>query len=877
MSLSLSASTRIRVALAACAITLVAAIAASAAAAAPSSVTRWYGDTSSATGAALAQGACDVNGDGYDDAVVGAWFWDKAPTNNIGAAYVVLGGPEVHGGDLNTPASAGAIRIDGPNVANSFVGFSVACLGDVNGDGLDDIGVSHYTAEKIYVVLGDEEFASVDLGLLGDQGFEVQGDETDVLDYNVGFSTAPVGDVDHDGLDDFAVAGVVADTQGRTNNGRVWIVAGQDDVANVDLIAPEAGQVIMTIDGRGSEDRLGSIAPAGDVDGDGIDDLVLGAYTATPWGSGVAAPGSAWVVFGGNGGAIDLASLGTAGFPIYGPKRQRDRLGVSVSAAGDVNADGLDDVLIGGDGVYNAATGQRPGSAWVVYGEDSNRAVYTETATGQTAVYSCAGTDPGTGTCSTAADVAARGYWIQGADSDPGTGSESTGYSVSGIGDVNGDARPDFAVGAYGYDPVNPANTATTMSGAGAVWVVHGKSGNATQDLAALTAADGYRIDGLAAGDRFGRQVAGLGDVDGNGTADFAGAGDFSQRPLAPETPRTQAGEVALALLGPLATKTTLTSTATDAIDVEDEVDLTAAVATLPAPGGAPAGGTVAFTRDGAQIPGCEAVALTAGSAECAAVGFPSHGTYALGAEYSGAADRKSSAATTFRQSVTDDGAVALSPSSTSIEVGVPVTLTASVTGAGSDAPASGGSVAFRSGGSAISGCSDAAVSASGTASCETSFAAAGSVSVTAAFGGTAEVGAAESDAVSITVVEAPKPPAKVTPPAAYARRESQSPSAGRTFTLADAGCGSAACTVTAAASKLGVGKARFAVTLAGVGDLPAWSSGTVGVTLSKAAMRALRGHGKGKLRLRIDVGAPGADTASAVRRFTLRVPADRR
>ena len=241
----------------------------------PSEVVRYFGDTSSATGAALAPGACDVDGDGYDDAVVGAWFWDKAPNNNVGAAYVLFGGPELTGGDLNSPEEAGAARIDGPSTTNAFVGFSVACLGDVNGDGIDDLAVSYYFQERMFVVLGAEDFGSVDLGFLGERGFQVVGDRTDALDYNVGFSIAPVGDQNDDGLADFAVAGVLADTLGRTNNGRVWIVAGKEDLADVDLIAPDEGDVLSILDGRGDEDRIGSVAPAGDVNGDGGEDLSL--------------------------------------------------------------------------------------------------------------------------------------------------------------------------------------------------------------------------------------------------------------------------------------------------------------------------------------------------------------------------------------------------------------------------------------------------------------------------------------------------------------------------------------------------------------------------------------------------------------------------
>ncbi|HEX5609132.1 MAG TPA: integrin alpha [Solirubrobacterales bacterium] len=523
--------------------------AASAAAESPFTLQRWIGPNSSATGASLGTGECDVNGDGLDDALVNTWFWDKpTPTgtiNNVGGAFVVFGKREIAGGDLVPPASSGAVRIDGPPIANSFAGFAVACIGDINGDGFEEVAISHFDAEKAYVVFGAAEFGPVDLGALGDRGFEVRGDPGQA--FNVSTALASAGDLDGDGFDDYAVGGVVADTLGRTNNGRIWILAGDEDAGEVDLANPDPSQVLMTIDGGASEDRLGQIAPAGDVNGDGTDDLVLGAFTATPWGPDVAVPGAAWVLWGDEVGDVDLADLGDRGFAILGPKRQRDRLGISVAPAGDVNGDGFDDVLLGGDGVFNPATGERPGSAWLIHGDDSGRTVYTasDPAT-ESAVYSCA-TDDGTGVCRPG-ETLPRGYWMLGADSSPGTASESTGFSLAGIGDVSGDGVPDFAVGAYGYDPVDPADASKTLNGAGAVWVLHGRTGTVTQDLAALTPTEGERIDGLLAGDRFGRQVAALGDLDDNGAADFGIGADFARRPLGAQAPRTQAGEFTLAL-----------------------------------------------------------------------------------------------------------------------------------------------------------------------------------------------------------------------------------------------------------------------------------------------------------------------------------------
>jgi hypothetical protein len=699
----------------------------------PAELLRYVGDPSSATGNALANGECDVNGDDRDDLVVGAWFWDKAPTNNIGAAYVLLGGDDVRSASLADPTAAGAVRIDGPAKANATVAFAVACIGDVNGDGNDDIAISDYIEQRAFIVFGAENFTGLTLDSLGDRGFTVNGGPDSG---NVGFSMAPVGDLNADGLDDFAVAEVAADTQGRTNNGRVWVVAGRDEISNVNLLAPTAGQLIMTVDGAYDQERIGYIADVGDVNGDGVDDFLLGAYVSTPWGTAVAATGAAYVVFGGAGatGEIDTKNLGSKGFTINGPTRQRDRLGIAVSAAGDINGDGKADLLIGADGVTNAATGNRSGGAAVVFGSASTDRVYTDplAANGQS-VFTCAAPAPvlATDTCT---DPARRGYWIDGAV----TG-DSTGYAVAGIGDVNGDGTPDLALGAYGYDPVNPAGG--TFSGAGATYVVYGKADAVTQSLATLPADAGYRIDGTAAGDRFGRQVGLIGDFDGNGVRDLGIGADFANRGVA------QNGEITVALFGKLTTTVELDGPAGALPD--GDVTFTAAVTKAAGSQTPIAAGTVAFTLGGSPIAGCDAVPVAAGTASCATA-FAAEVAGDVVATYSGADALKGAASEASPFTVAKTATTtSLLVSETSPFTGQVVALLARVTGPGETA-VDAGKVAFASGGTAIPGCGAVTVNDDGYASCSTSWAERGTYAVTAAYAGTAQIAASTSPATSV-------------------------------------------------------------------------------------------------------------------------------
>ncbi|KPL04056.1 MAG: hypothetical protein AMJ90_02025, partial [candidate division Zixibacteria bacterium SM23_73_2] len=309
-------------------------------------------------------GAGDVYGDGYDDLIIGARFNDVGG-DNAGRAYVYSGKT---GGLLYT--------LTGEAAGDNF-GVSVSGAGDVDNDGYFDLIVGANgndaggsSAGRAYVYSGQTG------GLLYTFTGEAQ------YDY-FGHSVSGAGDVDNDGHFDLIVGAYINDA-GGSDAGRAYVYSGQ------------TGGLLYTFTGEAANDYFGySVSGAGDVNGDGYFDLIVGANGNDAGGSDA---GRAYVYSGQTGNLLYTFTGEAVG----------DNFGISVSRAGDVDGDGYSDLIVG---AYFAG-GNVAGRAYVYSGQTGD---FLYTFPGE----------------------AAGDYF---------------GCSVSGAGDLDNDGYFDLIVGAWRND-----------------------------------------------------------------------------------------------------------------------------------------------------------------------------------------------------------------------------------------------------------------------------------------------------------------------------------------------------------------------------------------------------------------------------------------
>jgi glycosylphosphatidylinositol phospholipase D len=494
--------------------------------------------------------AGDINGDGVDDIIVGAPYANPDAREDAGAGYVLFGTTQGfpaerrladlfpdNGGD----GSAGFVIQGGRR--GDLAGWSVRAAGDINGDGIGDLIIGAPRTEaagrvnvgQAYVVFGRNAALSGPFPALfdvrtllppgggdGSAGFAIQGIGGN--DYN-GEAVSGAGDINGDGIGDLLIN---SRTSPHDHFGVVNIVFGRDTphgdpfpaVFQTESLLPYGGGDGSTgfVIRRSDEDESVAFAldGAGDVNGDGIADVILGSGNADP--AGRANAGITYLVFGRNTSqtgnfppVIELVTLlpfaggdGSDGFLVTGIRgsgfRTGDASGASVSKAGDVNDDGIDDIVIGAIFAYS---GDRieAGQSYVVFGRDSALAGNFPAQLPLASLLPGAGGD------------GSRGFVMTGVRAYDGSG------IVSNAGDVNGDGIADLVIGA-------PSQRSSNHPGS--CYVVFGQAHFAPVFPLATLLPDaggdghlGFVLQGITIHDLTCTSVSTAGDVNGDGVDDL--------------------------------------------------------------------------------------------------------------------------------------------------------------------------------------------------------------------------------------------------------------------------------------------------------------------------------------------------------------------
>ncbi len=370
-------------------------------------------------------------------------------------------------------------------------GYSIAALGDLDDDTVEDIAVGQWSDDDggtgrgaLWIL-----FLNTDGTVKAEQKIsQTAGSFGGTLgdDDWFGSSLAAVGDLDGDGNTELAVGAPGDDGTGLNGRGSVWILFLDDDGTVKSEV--EIGDGLGGFTGSLSDhDEFGrALAPLGDLDGGGIPDLAVGAYADDDGG---AERGAVYVLFLKSDGTVDShAKISDTAGGFGGALDDDDRFGFSLASLGDLDGDSVVDLAVGQWSDDDGGAGR--GAFWVVF-LDTDGTVKAEQKISQTA--------GGFGGTLTDTD------WF--------------GSSLALLGDLDIDGRPELLVGAPGEDPSAPP---VLNLGRGAAWVLTLEADGTVRRETRISDGDGGFTTVLDTSDEFGRAVAPIGDLDNDGVVDYA-------------------------------------------------------------------------------------------------------------------------------------------------------------------------------------------------------------------------------------------------------------------------------------------------------------------------------------------------------------------
>lgn len=391
--------------------------------------------------------AGDLNGDGFGDVIIGASLYDDNGADE-GRCFLFYGSST---GIALTPN----LILDEANQGSSYFGYSAGSAGDINGDGYGDlvIGAFGYNGKgRVYIYWG----SATGITPLSNQVLDgIQNGEA------FGISVSTAGDVNRDGYSDILIGAYSYDDGANADEGRVLLFHGSASGIN-----PVPATILSDANKAGASFGF-SAATAGDVNGDGYSDVIIGAYTYSGTN---AAQGVAFVYYGGCTGIASPANL-----ILTGSGQANAMFGISVAAAGDINGDGFGDVVAGEWG-YNSGSGR----AYIFYGS--------------------------------AAGLSATGIALDN-NASGNAANDNMGISVNSAGDINGDGYSDIIIGISQFN--NPGSGPPQ----GRAYVYLGKS-------AGISNTPDFILTDNTVKTFFGSTVAGAGDINGDGFSDLVIGGN---------------------------------------------------------------------------------------------------------------------------------------------------------------------------------------------------------------------------------------------------------------------------------------------------------------------------------------------------------------